>query len=124
MVTQHLKAPSHNNFFIQANLKVRATGLFNFQGAKILLPSTFDFKFLEEQLVNYDKRIIIELLKYGFPLGVTREVGVSTIPKNHKGATEFPNEMREMLDKELESKATIGPFTDNPLPGARFSPLN
>ena len=64
------------------------------------------------------------MLKYGFPLGVTGDVGSDVIPKNHKGARDFPDEMEKILHKEIMSGTAIGPFDTNPLRGAKFSPLN
>ena len=67
---------------------------------------------------------LVPCLKYGFPLGANKDAGSSKIPQNHKGARDFPDEMNRILKKELDSQSIIGPFESNPLPGAKFSPLN
>ena len=112
------------NFYIEANRVVRASGAHNFEKARIRLPSNFNFEFLEKELKGFKYQIVIDLLKFGFPLGMTRDCGSSEIPPNHKGATEFPGEIKQMLNKEVKSFVAIGPFDRVPLQGAKFSPLN
>ena len=111
------------SFMIKANKCIRASREYNFRGCRIEIPSKFNFKYLEKELVNYEDKLVIDLLRFGFPLGNDKDKGRREIPKNHKGATEFPEEMTRILNKEIETRAAIGPFVHNPFTDARFSPL-
>ena len=86
---------------VKANLLVRNTGVHNFEGAWIMLPSSFKFDFIEKKLQNYHDKIVVEFLKFGFPLGHDGKMGSKKIPKNHLGATRFPKEMEKILKKEV-----------------------
>ena len=109
---------------IQANKLIRKSGVPNFKGCKIEVPSNFNFEFLETHLQDYNDPDLIKFLKYGFPLGNTLNKGSHRIPKNHKGATMFPQQLEKILTKERDTRAIIGPFDTPTLPGACFSPLN
>ena len=110
---------------IQAHAKVVETGHPNFLAAKVLLPSRFNFNYLERVLEYYPDKIIIELLKYGFPLAHNGKSGSKSIPKNHKGARNYPSQMEEMLKKEVQQHAVIGPFDKSPFGTETYlSPLN
>ena len=76
-------------FLIQAHKSVKSSGHFNFQGEKIVLPSKFNFSFLEDRLKNYSDKQVIDLLKYGFPVDSKLLEQDPGIPDNHKGAKEF-----------------------------------
>ena len=80
---------------------------------------------MEKELINYKENIVIDMLKYGFPLGNTKLLGNKKIPRNHTGATCYKDEMRELLRKEVECKSVIGPFEVSPFGDeTRYSPLN
>ena len=97
---------------------------FNFQQSKILLPSSFNFDYLEHELSHYKDKQIIQFLKYGFPLGHDGSTGSRVVPKNHAGARFYHKQVRELLDKEVRLKAAIGPFREPPFENSCFSPLN
>ena len=69
---------------------------------------------------------MVELLEYGFPIGFSGKLNKSSGPvKNHKGVTEFPNEVLKYLEKEKSYGAILGPFTRVPFSeGFCISPLN
>ena len=103
---------SLQSFFITANQLVRQSGVANFKGCRLQIPSNFNFEFLEQQLGNYDDKVIIDLLKYGFPLGHNGKTGVTTVVCNHLGARAFKKEIAQILDNEIKRGAVIGPFKD------------
>ena len=88
------------------------------------MPSNFKFDFIEEHLSDYPDKLIVDLLKYGFPLGNVTNSSSHRVPKNHKGASEFPKQIETILQRELDTRAAIGPFKRSPIPYACFSPLN
>ena len=109
---------------VDAARAVKKSRKYNFQQCRILLPSNFDFRFIESELVNYHDQQLIEFLKYGFP--VDSKVGGMNagIPDNHRGATEFPVEMEKLLNKEVMLGGFLGPFSSPPFDDPRYSPLN
>ena len=70
------------------------------------------------------EELLIDLLKFGFPLGHNGRTGSSEIPKNHTGARFYPVEINRILKKEIATKATIGPFRAPPFENYCLSPLN
>ena len=114
-----------NSFMIDAHFEVKRSGLPNFLGCKILLPSQFNFKFIQSALRDYEDTQVIELLKYGFLLDHNGKTGSNNIPKNHSGATQFPEEMNRILQVEVSARATLGPFPASPFGrNICLSPLN
>ena len=111
---------------VAANLVVRDTGKANMDLCKIRVKSNWKVENLEKDLCNYDNKEMVEMIKYGFPIESTAdEKGSSRVSQNHKGAVEFPQQIRNYLQQEIEAKTLIGPFDHNPFgEDARFSPLN
>ena len=104
--------------------KVKASRLYNFQGCKVQLPSKFDFGFIECELQGYSDYKVVDLLKFGFPVDCTVCENNPGIPKNHKGATDFQQEVQALLEREVRLGGILGPFTSPPFSEPRFSPLN
>ena len=77
---------SLNAFLIDAHLKIVKSGKYNFRGKKILLPWKFNFKFIEEQLVDYHDKEVVGFLKYEFPADCVVSDTNPGIPDNHVGA--------------------------------------
>ena len=77
-------------------------------------------------LSDYDDKIIIDFLEFGFPIGFTGKVNkIARKVKNHKGYTEYPLEAEKYLEKEKLYGAVLGPFTEIPFSKeCCISPLN
>ena len=104
---------------------MRKSGIPNYLGCRIKLPSKFNFEYLEKALQNYEGKIIIDMLKYGFPLGHDGKSGSKDVPRNHTGARFYGKQVTQLLESELENKAVIGPFDQSPFGNDTFlSPLN
>ena len=100
------------------------SGVPNYVGCKILLPSGFHFEYLENKLVHYKDKQIIQFLRYGFPVDHNRSTGVNKPVSNHKGASEFAIQVKEALDREVGMGGSLGPFAVAPFEKTCFSPLN
>ena len=111
-------------FLVDAASKVKQSGRHNFQVCRILLPSKFNFEFLETELHNYNDKMILEFLKFGFPVDCTPTNSDPGIPSNHSGASDFPDEINYLLDKETKLGGFLGPFSEPPFSDPRYSPLN
>ena len=105
---------------------VRDSGLYNFESCKIPLRTNLNIPFFRFMLSDYEDKQVCDFLDYGFPIGYLGkiEIGATKI-KNHKGATEFPNEVRSYLEKEMAYGAVLGPLQTIPFDEEfRISPLN
>ena len=112
-------------FMVRANKVIRKSGVPNFMGEKILIPSQFNFGYLQEMLEDYHDRQVVELLKYGFPLSHDGKTGSKSLLKNHKGARDWPQQMESILNKEVATHSAIGPFDSSPFGDDTYlSPLN
>ena len=110
---------------VAANLMVRETGRANVDSTKIRTTSKIKFENLENELIDYHNQEIIDLLKYGFPIECERDTAPPVVHRNHKGAVDFPEELRSYIHKQIQERTLIGPFDHNPFGDeARFSPLN
>ena len=67
----------------------------NISGNKVGHPL---FQFM---IADYDDLAIVELLKYGFPIGFAGKLNKKQGPiKNHRGVIEYPKEVQKYLEKE------------------------
>ena len=113
------------SFYIEAYFTIKESGKENFRGCRIPVPSCFNFDYLYAECKEYEDRQVVELLRYGFPVGHDGRTGSKVIPKNHTGAIQFPEEINRILDKEIQSNSILGPFNSSLFGGdARYSPLN
>ena len=75
----------------------------------------------------FDDKQIIDFLKFGWPLsfeGVLDFCDDLNVT-NHKGATEFSQDVDKYINSELREGRIIGPFKKSPFQGAvKISPLN
>ena len=96
--------------------EVKATGVYNFQQAKIQLPSNINFQLLEDMSRDYWDYQLPYFLKFGFPLDFPHEKSnllIST-EDSHASAKNFPSHVQTYLDTEMEHKAIFGPYRDPP----------
>ena len=106
---------------------VERSGKHNYQGCKIPVESGINCDAFECMLTHYENRRIVDFLRYGWPIGTTREIdkGGDTEVRNHKGATEYSEQVRSYLIKEIEYGSVMGPFVHSPFSGSvKISPLN
>ena len=95
---------------------VRNTGKYNFQDARILLPSKINFDLFENLARGYWDWQLPHFIKYGFPLDFpySQEKYLKNGLENHSSATKFPHHVDTYLHTELAQGALIGPFPDPP----------
>ena len=66
-------------------------------------------------LSDYSDTEVVELLEYGFPIGFFGKLSKNSEPvQNHKGVTQFPDEVQKYLSKEKQYGAILGPFEQIP----------
>ena len=92
-------------------------------GARIQLSSQLNVQVWQDCLEHYWDQQLIQLLKFGFPVGFNRECPLKHKTENHKSAVEHPNQVRAYIAEEVELGAIVGPFESSPIPKLHFSPL-
>ena len=78
-----------------AHTAIKCSGLPNYLGCWLTIPSYFNFEFLEHELKDYHDKLVIDFLKYGFPVDHDGTTGVSISLHNHAGAREFKDEVEK-----------------------------
>ena len=111
---------------IYMHTQVLKKGYPNRWGARIELKHKWDIQLLGKLLEDYEDKEVVEWLKYGWPTG---RLPTMTPPhksaKNHKGATEFPQDMIKYISKEIQHGAVMGPYNKIPFESTvGISPLS
>ena len=110
--------------------KVRKSGIPNYRGCKIPVFSKINCEYMDRMLHDYHDKQIVELMRYGAPIGYEGAVPNScqsqvSFVRNHSGANLFPEDIDRYITKERKYKAVLGPFDDNPFSSPiMLSPLN
>ncbi len=110
---------------IELHNAVVKSGVPNYVGCRLPVDSKIDVEFLEKQTEDYADKVVVEFLKFGWPVGVEGPCSPSVTHRNHKDATLFPEQVERYIKKEFTYNAILGPFSSNPFQGDLFlSPLN
>ena len=117
---------ANNDADIKLHHQVLQGGYPNRWGARIPVQSTWNLELLAGLLTDYDDKEIVQWLKYGWP---TRQLPTLPAPcrahKNHKGATEHPQQMQKYISKAMQCGAVMGPYGKIPFSGnVGISPLS
>ena len=111
--------------FILLHNHIRNSGVYNFQGCRIPIHSNLNIEFWRMKLVDYRDYRICDFLEFGWPVGHIGMLFESSYCRNHKGATDFPDDIKNCLKKESSYKAIVGPFKSNPFnEPIAVSPIN
>ncbi|KXJ18189.1 Alpha-1,6-mannosylglycoprotein 6-beta-N-acetylglucosaminyltransferase A [Exaiptasia diaphana] len=111
--------PLHNTIF--------ASGLPNYKGCRIPLKSNLQIPIWRNYLRTYEDRIVCDFLEFGWPVGYDYETFLFPVsqPRNHNGATQFPDNIDRYFREQISRAAIAGPFSDIPFQqGLAISPLN
>ena len=79
------------NWLHQARASILKTGVANYKQARIQVPSKFNFNLWYEHLSDYPDTVIVDYLRFGFPLSVVDKFDTTANDYNHASATKFPN---------------------------------
>ena len=90
------------------------SGDYNFRKCKIETGHGFNIMLLNSLLADYHDSDVVKYLQYGWPIERDPQVELKRGDRNHKGATEFPEQVDEYIDKEIQMGAIIGPFDSIP----------
>ena len=89
---------------------IRQTGVPNYAQARITLKSGLNLDKWEQILDNYPDKMLLQYLKFGFPLSLTSPDQLhNTQVRNHYSANQYPAAIQEYLQKETQLGAILGP---------------
>ena len=86
----------------------------NFQGARLTVSSKLNLPVWESYLQDYSDPLVLQCLKYGWPINFQGSFIPSATFKNHPSAVRRPTVLNEYVSKELQYDAISGPFDANP----------
>ena len=111
-------------FMVQAHELIKSSGLPNYMGCRIKIPSRFHIDYLERELRDYEDKEVLEFLKFGYPLGIVGQVAGRGVVSNHRSAVDHPEQMSKYVEEEVSDRAVIGGFATIPFSSdVVFSPL-
>ena len=100
---------------IQAHRIVKNTGEYNYQHARIRVPTELHINNWRQLCSNYHDPLLLDYLEFGFPLCIDRsELKFTEFVDNHHSAVNFPHDMDAYFTKELSHKAIAGPCINLP----------
>ncbi|CAC5379598.1 unnamed protein product [Mytilus coruscus] len=101
---------------IEIHNQIVQSGYPKYLGCRIPVKSGINVDFFRKSLIDFDDKIICEFLQFGAPIEFQGEMldEYSSKVNNHKGATDFHDEILAYLLKEATYGAIIGPFDKNP----------
>ena len=103
---------------------VNETGTSNYRQARIPIKSGLNIEAWEENLSNYPDTRLIQYLKFGFPLSITKDKKLDGGKvTNHYSALQHPGAVTQYLDKERDLGAILGPVRDKDKHLVHCSPL-
>ena len=83
-------------------------------GAKRLVHSRFNVDVWSHYLEHYQDRVIIDFLRYGWPINYQSDVLASSSFHNHPSAVKNLSYLSTYIAKELSYQSVFGPFHCNP----------
>ena len=102
---------------------VRSTGLPNYLGAWIPIPSGLQIVW-RKLLLNYPDNSLVDYLEFGWPLDYTKTTPPTPTLKNHAVGADVDFHIINYINTEIAHKALIGPFENIPFePWCQISPL-
>ena len=114
---------SFNANMLEIYSKVSETGCYNFQKARIPIPSGLNIKAWKKYLVDYTDREILHYLEFGWPSNFNHMASLQSTFVNHKSGVEFSRDIDTYIDVEIKKRALLGPFRANPICPMHISPL-
>ena len=110
--------------YLRAVDLISESGCPNYKLVRIPLTSSFNCEYLEQQMVDYHDKVVLDYIKFGFPLGIDHRCQiVSNATDNHSSARAYSDEVSSFIRDELAFEALLGPFDKVPHTLFTWSPL-
>ena len=117
-------APDFNTWVIRVHEIVKKTGVPNYRGSRIQVPSDFNLPLWFSLLKDSTDAILFDYIRFGFPLALDYiDFEYNLTCDNHSLATEHPKDVNIYLNKEVSYNAMAGPYTVKPIERLHVSPL-
>ena len=111
-------------YFLDLHERVRLVGTYNFAGARVpLRHSNLRVAKFRELLKDYDDIGILQLIEFGFPVGLSQEFDIKSCIQNHSSSYEYFTYLDEFVMKEISLTGMTGPFSTPPFTATMVSPL-
>ena len=113
------------DYYIDLYSKVTRFDNYNHLGARIPLEHTLiNVKRFRELLpFDYDDKVILQYIEYGFPLGLQTDFVLQPVLKNHSSAYDYFHHVDKFIRNELQKGGMTGPFSTSPFKNIMISPL-
>jgi len=103
---------------------VHASGLPNFRGCRLPVPTKLNVPAWRHYLVDYTDKDLCDLIEFGFPVNYSGPRQPDVPLTNHASSLRYRDHVNDYISKELRLGATIGPLpTDFFNPPLICSPL-
>jgi hypothetical protein len=104
-------------------LAVTASGVPNFQGLRIPLPTNLNLPQWREAAAGYQDKEVVDLLTYGFPVSYEGPIPTPTF-ENDSSAKQYSADVEKYVGTETGEGAMLGPFPEEPFtPWCQVNPL-
>ena len=92
----------------------------------VRVPVRWNVQYMEQALDDYDDKMVVTFCRFGWPIGlIGDEIQRPREARNHRGATEFADQLDQYIARELEEGTLLGPFSESPFTSPIWvSPLN
>ena len=108
---------------LEINNRVYATGVYNFQGARIPVPSGQNIDAWRNYLEDYSNNKILEFLEFGRPSSFKYSALLLSTFKNHQSEIEYTDHVHTYLQVEFGKNVMLGQFVSPPVVPLHLSPL-
>ena len=94
-------------------------------GAMVPVPTHWDLNLLETLLADYEDKMIVDFLRYSWPMSQSSLPLTNRSAKiNHKGTLDFPEAINHYLATDHSNNTLLGPFFTNPFLIGQPPPLS
>ena len=101
---------------MRSNKAVRASGLCNAAGLKILIPTPWNLDLFEELLKGYHDQELLKYLRFGWPIELQHIPDrITELPRNQKGVRKNVDRVNKYVSQDIGRGGVIGLFETNPL---------
>ena len=115
--TPALWPPKVNNFSLSAVIlhkRLCSSPLPDAFSARIAVSTVLNIDFWKAALISYHDHEIVTFLEFAWPINYTASQWPHPVNHNHPSAVKHAPAVQNVINKEVNLKATAGPFSENP----------
>jgi hypothetical protein len=90
--------------------RVSEIGIYNYNSYRVPVQSGFNVDRFQELAEGYEDKQLFELLRFGFPLDITKHFNPFNDTVNHTSSVKFPEQVKQFINTELQNGALKGPI--------------